>query len=359
MTNTNNTTTSDLNTSHSNYSVDAKQVDNVGLRGNTWDSPNWTKYHGYYKQIPELKKAIDALATWTVGKGYVSDNRTKVSLRRMNGWGEDTFQAIMENMIIIKKVNGDAFAEIIKNEKGTLLNIKPLNPSSIRIHVNDKGLITHYEQIDRLTKNSKKRFEKNEILHISNDRIADEIHGVSVVEACQWVIDARNESMTDWRKVLHRNINPLKIFKMDTDNAAKISNFKSQYENMTKDYEALFVPKDSVDVEIPTIPLQNPIEWIRYLESFFYQAVGVPKIILGGSQDFTEASSKIGYLTFEPVYVREQTLLEADLFAQLGISVTFNRPASLGGVIQSDESKNTGQTGFQANEVTAQAGRVE
>ena len=107
------------------------------------------------------------------------------------------------------------------------------------------------------------------------------------------------------------------------------------------------------------MPLQNPIEWIRYLENFFYQAVGVPKIILGGSQEFTEASSKVGYLTFEQVYAREQKELEADLWNQLAIKVEFIRPVSLKDNVTQDEAANTGQVGIQPNETEVQVTRNE
>ena len=101
------------------------------------------------------------------------------------------------------------------------------------------------------------------------------------------------------------------------------------------------------------------MNWIRYLENVFYQAVGVPKIILGGSQEFTEASSKIGYLTFEQPYMAEQRELESDLWAQLGIKVKFERPVSLKEDVQQNEAANTGQVGIQANETQTGVARNE
>jgi hypothetical protein len=42
------------------------------------------------------------------------------------------------------------------------------------------------------------------------------------------------------------------------------------------------------------------------------------------------------------------------LWIQQGIKITFNRPPSLGGMQpELDESKNTGQIGFQPNDVAA------
>lgn len=353
------TTTSELASNQSDFSVSSKQTDSPSDYGESyWDSPYWTKWLGYYTKIPELKQAINALATWTAGRGWTTDPRTQVILDHITGWGEDTFQSIMENMIIVKKINGDSFAEIIRDEKsGTLLNLKPLNPNRVRVVVKPNGRIDRYEQLAKGSKTGNKKLKVTDILHLSNDRVADETHGVSVVEACEQVILARNEAMTDWQKVLHRNINPLKIFELDTDEPTKISNFKTQYHTMTKDYEALFVPMGNAKVTIPNVPLQSPLEWIRYLENFFYQAVGVPKIILGGSDQISEGSNKMSSYNFEQVYMREQRLLEDDLWNQLQIRVKFERPNSLVDNMQGNEAKNTSQTGFQPKDFSLAGGR--
>jgi len=71
------------------------------------------------------------------------------------------------------------------------------------------------------------------------------------------------------------------------------------------------------------------------------------------SEGFTEAGGKVGFLTFEPIYTNEQTLLEADLRAQLAIEIKFNRPPSLSGVVSEDEEKNTGQLGIQPKDSEA------
>ena len=207
-------------------------------------------------------------------------------------------------------------------------------------------------------KEAKRELKPERILHLVNDRIANEIHGTSVVEACQWVIDARNEAMADKRRLLHRST--IRIIEVDSEDTIRLTTLKTQYAEAIKYGEVLLVPKDNVSFpNVPPISTSEHSEWIRYLENFFYQAVGVPKIILGGAQEFTEASSKVGYLTFEPVYTREQAELEADLWNQLSIRIRFNRPPSLSGVLQSDEEKNTGQTGIQDNEMMLQMGRTE
>lgn len=352
------TTTTDMSSGVKDFTVSNITIDEEGNSPETWwVNPNWSEYLGYYKSIPELKKAIDALAYWTAGKGYKTDNRTKALLGNVTGWGEDSFQSIMQNMLTVKKINGDSFAEIIRNDKGTLVNIKPLNPSNLRIVVNKKGLIVRYEELNQ-KQDTARKFTPDKILHLSNDRIANEIHGVSVVEACKWVIDARNEAMSDWRRILHRNLAGLRIIEVDEDDPSKLNTLKAQWATAINKGEVLILPKGTAS-PVNINPPINPESWIRYLENFFYQAVGVPKIILGGSQEFTEASSKIGYLTFEQIYATEQRLLEDDLWNQLAIKIIFERPISLKDELNESEAKNTGQTGFQPTDTQAQVGRVE
>lgn len=344
--------TTDLSTAVDDYSVSAKTPD--AENDGWWAFSNSKEYLGYYKSIPELKKSIDSLAIWTVGKGYLSSSLDAPVLEHVMGYGEDTIVSVLWNLIVQKKVFGDAFAEIV--EDGTLINLKPLFTGDMRVHVNDKGIIDKYEHTN--TKGEVKTFQPEEIFHISNDRIANEIHGTSVIEACKWVIDARNEAMADTRKIMHRDL-AMGVLEVDSDNDAKISSIISKYGDAVKNGEVLVLPKGVA--ELKDSPVRNHADrltWIQYLENFFYQAVGIPKVI-ANSSDFSEASSKVGYMTFEPVYTFEQTLLEADLWNQLQIRIKFNRPPSLSSTMQESEAKNTGQTGFQQNEVTASAVKNE
>lgn len=353
----NNTTTTNMSSNVPDYSVSSKSIDEAQNGKFRWYNSKFNEYLGYYKTIPELKQAIDALARWTGGKGYTTDTRTKVILENITGWGEDSFDSIIQNMIIIKKVNGDSFAEIIRNDDGTLINIKPLNPSNIVTVVDEKGIIESYEELNK-NRQKVRTYKPYQILHLSNDRVANEVHGVSVIESCKWVIDARNEAMTDWRVMLHRNLTGVRIIEVEEDNTTKLAKLSQMWETAIKNKEVLILPKGTAS-NVPVPSPTNPENWIRYLENFFYQAVGVPKVILGGSADYTEASSKVGYLTFEQVYMSEQRILEQDLWNQLALRIKFERPVSLKEDIQTSEAANTGQVGFQKNEVTAQMGRVE
>jgi len=360
--NVSNTTTTQLNSGLPKYSVSSKALVEAGAQEETYSTncQYWPQRLGYYKQIPELKQAVDSLALWVAGKGWTCElDDDTITLEGINGWGEDTFDSLMQQAIFLKKIQGEAYFEIIRNE-GELINLKPISPGRMRNVVNPKGLLIAYEELDTKEGKPIRRYKTNEIFHIVNNRVANEIQGTSVIESCQWIIDARNEAMSDLRRILHRST--IRVLYVDMDDTSKIGVVRQQYQEAIKNGEVLILPgkpQENAFQDLQVPPTQAYLEWIRYLENVFYQAVGIPKIILGGSQEFTEASSKVGYLTFEQVYAAEQRLLEQDLWNQLGIRIKFERPVSLKEDVLTSEAANTGQVGFQPNETQATMSRTE
>ena len=346
------------------FSVSSQTLDVASSTNETfWDNTDFPQNLGYYKTIPELKKSVDTLAMYTTGKGWTADSLTTAILDQIIGWGEDSFDSIMQNMIIIKKINkGGSFSEIIRNPADdSLFNLKPLNPETMRTVLNPKGILIRYEELGANGNKTGKKFKPEEILHLVNDRVGNEIHGTDVIEAVKWIIDARNEVMEDLRRVSH--LSTLRILYVDVDNPAKLTTIKTQYAEGIKNGTVVIFPgKKGTDIAFEDLqmpPVESFLAQIRYYENFFYQAVGVPKSILGGTADFTEASSKTSVFTFDQVWMTEQRLLEQDIWNQLGLRVKFNRPTSLKDNIVQDEAANTGQLGFQPNETEVGVTRNE
>jgi len=52
------------------------------------------------------------------------------------------------------------------------------------------------------------KFKPEEMLHLARNRVADQIHGVSVIASVENIILARNEAITDYRKMMHRHMQP-------------------------------------------------------------------------------------------------------------------------------------------------------
>jgi hypothetical protein len=317
-----------------------------------WYFDKATQNYGYYSQIPEIFSAANALATWAVSKGWNTDDMNlRIELEHVTGMGKDTFAQIMWNHEVVKLVVGDSFCEV-KRKDNTIINMIPISPERIRIVYKD-GRILRYETWNT---NEWKKIKKEDMLHSSNKRIGDQVHGTSQIDACKWIIDARNEALIDGRLIQNRG-KALGIAYYKTDNAGKIAYANSQIEKAVKNGEMVGLPEGTVEIrEFPTKSIVDRQTWIAYLENFFYQTFGVPRSIVS-SDGTSEVGGKMGHVIFEVVYSKEQMDLEEDLWNQQAIKIKFNRPPSLGGLLQETEQKNSGQLNMQPNDVMATMNR--
>ena len=328
------------------FSVGLKMTEGpTGQKRYEWMNPRASQQRGYYRSIPELKRTIDLFATITIGQGFDADPETQIILDHISGRGNQSFEEILWAMLIMTKIYGDAFAEIIRDEEtGTLLNLKILDNGTIKIIANTKGIIEGYEQTSKIPEEKGKilqEFKPNEIFHLSNDMVDDEIHGISVIDACEWVILARNEAMVDVRRTLHRST--LRVMEIDTDDKTARDNIKKQYGEAILG-ELLLVPKGSVGFpDVPPMPIAEHQTWIRYLENFFYQAVGIPKVMTGGSEEFTEASSKIAFTSHDQQSSWDGNKIANDIWNQLFLRVKFRKPVSIQNELITDTRKDSGQ----------------
>lgn len=349
---------SDLTNVITDYSVDAVTTDGpTGLKETIWDQVNWEQYLGYYKKIPELRAVIDAKATWTVGKGFKADGFTTLLLDTISGWGKDTFNTILENAIRTYQIGGDSFCEIIRDKKGNLINLKPLDPRVMRIVANKEGVIIRYHQMAK--KKVEHKFEPEEIFHLARNRVADEIHGQSMIEAVEEIIKMKNEAMADNKIVMHRYVKPRFIFHLDSDDEDEVKTFKTKMDNANENSENIYVPKDVIVPELMAVAPNatlNPLAWIESLDAKFYEAAQVPKIIVGGVGGITEAAVKIAYLAFQQTIEEEQLFIEEEVLKQLNLVIELEFPASLENELLSDKAKDGAQN-IDASETTAGMGQ--
>lgn len=351
----------DMSTAVDDYSVDTQSLDSVHGMEITWTNTKWAQYLGYYKTIPELGAAIDAKGMWTVGKGFKADKKTTKILNTIRGWGKDSFNNLMENAVRTYNIGGDSYAEIIttdgkpiKPNGSNLLNLKPLNPETMVHVVGGDGLLTGYEQTNRVAEPNQK-FDVEQIFHLPWNRLADEIHGISIIEKIENIILSRNEAMSDMKTVFHRYVKPLWIWQLDTDDTTKIATFKRKADTTVANSENIYIPRGAAEAErvsVPQYSTLDPLPWIKDLNNYFYQATGIPDVILGTAKETTEASAKILYLAFQQSIEKNQLFLEEQIKAQLGLDVEFEFPAS----IEADLLKNIqkeGEKPVEPNDTTA------
>ena len=309
---------------------------------------------GYYTNDPIVFSAANGLATWAFGKGWTSKNKkTIVEFEHFTGRGNDTFGSLMWNHEVMKLVVGDAFMNIIKNDKGdVIINLIPISPERVRI-ISEGGRIKKYE-----VWNGKKwkKIEIRNMYHTSNKRIGDQIHGTSQIDEIRKTIDASQEAEEDERVIKHRD-KALGIVYYKTNNAGKISFANKQIENAVKNGEMVGMPEETAKIEpYPSKSSEDRQSWISSRENFTFATLGVPRSMIT-SDGTTEVGGINGHLIFEVTYGKEVSDEEASIWNQMARRIRFNRPQSLAPKTQENQQANTGTTEIQPSEVEPKLNR--
>ena len=312
------------------------------------------QYLGYYKAIPEVASVIDVKARWTIGLGVKAEPEVEMQLDTIKGNGFDTFNSILENMDRTKEIGGDSYSEIINNE-GNLINLKPLDPAVMKHVANPQGMIIRFEQVAKTGKKKGetiRKFKPEDILYFARNRVADEIHGNTMIERLATIILAKNEAMSDQKIMYHRFVKPRWIIKLDTDDPTEIATEKTKWDSANNLGENMYIPMGSVEVEQMAISPNstlNPQTMIESLDAKFYESAQVPKVIVGGGGGFTDAAVKTAYLAFEQNIRARQLYIEEQVLSQLNLVIELEINASLSNDMLSDEAKD-GSLNQQLNE---------
>lgn len=341
----NQATASDMTNKVSDYSVTPQLPDSYGDQRETeYQNPNWSTYWGYFNQVPDLKSALLLMSTWNVGKGYTTDDNTQVILDHISGWGKDSFDDILFNMDLVSRINGDSFAEIVRDEKtDVLLNLKPIDPSSIKIIVDERGIIKRYEQTSKIKGIPAKKFKPEDIFHLCHNRLSDQIHGISDIEGMENTIKADMESFADVKKLMHHQVKPFILWKLKTDDPTKINAFVAKIDRARNLGEDMFIPDDddAVQYEIVQIsPSQVVLAWRDDIRNRFYRNIGLPQVVPGASGQSTESESKVIYLAFEQIVEHRQRYIEKQIWNQLFLRINLYPPASIAPDLSADQAKD-------------------
>lgn len=325
---------STLTESLEEFTIPSESTDaSDGSKEYRWNNQEWDEQLGIYSNVPTLQVATDALVLWTMGKGYQADDDTTLMLMNITGHGKETFNSILSNMLRVYHIGGDAFAEIILDDDGNVANLKPLSPRSMVIVSDAKGRIKRYEQVEGLAGGKyrvAKTFEANQIFHLSRNRLADEVHGRSMITSLKDTIKWRSEIMSLHVETIRKHISPLIAWAVDTDDTTKINNFMTTLIDSRKNHEDIVHPLNSVVPNVIAADSRvNALETLRYLDSVLFQAAGGVDVVLGGNLIGTEGNTKIRYLSFEQVVEMNQLYVEEQCLAQLNYVIELNFPASL------------------------------
>jgi len=319
------------------YSGNLKQTDGATGSETTFLS-DFNRWHGYYHDVPIFAAAIDIIAAWVIGEGFIpADEKNKKKTETITGFGKDDFDSIIENCIRVMLVGGDSMAEEIRDKARRLTNLKPLNPASINIIANDAGILSRYEQFIAVEKDGKTELQKvgefdtKEIFHLCWNRLADEIHGKPYAERVEPIIVQIKQLTEDLGLRFHRIVKPLRLFESDTDDPAKIEEETEKLKTAYKNAEVVVIPKGTLEAKdgaaIPNA--EDAIKFLNVLLREFVTAIGVPEVVMGWGEATSEATSKVVTLNFETKIKNIQKFVANQIKSQLGIEGKFEVAATL------------------------------
>lgn len=327
----------DFSSQGNEFAVSFKDTDGGEANG-TGYIPNFRKWHGYYREIPELRAVINKLASWTFGRGIKADKKNQEKLKKLKGFGKDSSRSILKNQWRVALICGDSFAHIITDNQGRITNVKPLCPDKIAIISDEFGILVGYEQDGK-----EGLYSVDEIYHLSYERIADEIHGIAFPEALESLILARNEGISDLRELYHKNVFPTNIYEAETDDTIKLNDITETLNSSFKKHENVVVPagvfKEIKQISTGQYATLDSLNYIKFLVRQFVTACGMPEVIMGWGEETTEASSNIIYLAFQQEIEDMQIYNEEQAEAQLGIILELEFPASLEDKVKENNNK--------------------
>lgn len=338
------TTVGDMTNDVDDVEVSSKFTDGAtGTGETTYQNEKFAQQLGYYLQIPEWKRSVDTTADWITARGYTADDETKVILDRIRGAGDDTFLDIVWNMEVISMIGGDAYCEIIRNEAGVLLNLKPLDTGSMKIVFNSKGMLERYEQVSRTKDGKLKKFKPTDIFRLTNKRIGDSMGGIADTDVIEKIVKARNEAFADKVQLQHRFVRPRFMVELDTDKKAKIDSFIKKFDLTTNKGDNLYYGKGNVKVDLlavaPNATL-NSENWMASLQTYFSNAVGVPEIVMNGSGTYSESGAKTSFTAWEQTVMGKKLRFEQQFSRQVFHDIKFADSVSLRKDVTEDTTKD-------------------
>ena len=348
------TTTTDFANGVPNYTIPSKTSEgSQGSKENRHNNKNSSIYYGLYRgeKSGEFRSAIKSYAIHVLGYGYTTASaRDQVILDHISGNGKETFWKLIYKHLKCKKWNGDAFTQIIRNEKkitGTIINLKSLDPVRVTIITDENGIIKEYEYQNG--QGEPKRLKPYEVLHSSNDPEIDEPLGTAETESIKWVIEAMVESGIDQRRLMHYS--SVRVLYVDETDTTRLTKLRTELASGIKNGNVVILtckPEEAKFEDLVVPPIEAFIRYQNWLENKFYSELGISKVSIGGTtENNTEASAKTNVFITEPVWLKEIKELEDDIWNQLGIKITINKQPSLVENMQANNAANTGQDKLQ------------
>ena len=116
------------------------------------------------------------------------------------------------------------------------------------------------EKYDNKTKKTINKWDQKQLVHLYNNKLIDQIHCISDIEALEETFLAGEELFKDGKKVMHHQARPWILWKLQTDDPTKISEIVAKIDKARNLGEDMFIPDDDDDIKREVVQVTpNPL----------------------------------------------------------------------------------------------------
>lgn len=307
----------------------------------TYYQTKYSEWNGLVSRNPVLRQIVEIRAasvfsSWTV-KGAHEKEATRM-LNNIRGRNGETFKQIMANLYKVAYIAGDAYAEIIWDDKGPeegLIERLEILPSDNIRQIIEKGEIKEYQEIDGngvwKPKWSREEGTLTRIFHIRYNPRGAQTHGLGMVEALNNILISREQLMQVGQDIYERMSQPKQMLLANTSNGEALQMIRDAIKAAGDTWGGIaVVPGRLVDrVETLTLnPSLKPQEFLDYLDKEMFKATATPEIVLGTGYSTSEEDAKTRIAGFMGSIRYDQEVWEDDVQRQLFSQIwTSNSPS--------------------------------
>lgn len=276
------------------------------------------RWKGLVDKVPMMMSILNANADAVTASWRTEGENGKTMagiLDNFEGNGKETFKLMMNNMVKIAKIGGDAYAEIIF-DGDNVDDMFILPPSDIK-QVIKNGRIKRYEQVSE----PDVKWKPKEILHFAYNPVGSSTHGESVIKRMNNILLHLLQVQDDMAKLYHRYVKPVMLFQFNTDSQTEIDKFMTKWNQTVKVMDSdIGLPEQIVKVDrasIPQFSTLDPAVWHRLLVDQLIMSSRVPELALGTGSVNSEESARMQSMGFLQMVRFDQQFMEDGLQRQL------------------------------------------
>jgi hypothetical protein len=295
-------------------------------------------WNGLVSRNPTLRQIIEirgasVFSSWAVKGAHMKE--AQKMLDELEGRNGETFKQIAANMYKIAYICGDAYAEIIWDEKGPeegIIERLEILPSDNIRQIIERGTIKEFEEISTSTK-----WKPQKIFHVRYNPRGAMTHGIGMVESMNNLLVSREQLAQVGQEIYEKMSRPKQMILAKTDNAEKLNILATMIQKAGDEWHGIAIlPAALIDdtKEITLNPSLKPQEYLDFLDKEMFKSTATPEIVLGTGYSTSEEDAKTRIAGFMGSIRYDQEDIEFS-FAQEAYDAMYNRIQSSLPVIES------------------------